>query len=671
MAQTVLPHTMTHTGHWIFHGFLIFLAAVYFLRALGLRGASCILPALGLAFSGYIFTLISAGHRNYIMAICYSLWNFGLLHRGIVSGKWRYFLLAGGATGLALSARQQDIALMFCTLAGVYALFLMVRTVPARQSGRFVLSRAAGGIIAVLLAGVLGYTGLRHLQDFSLKIRDAERGTTAQSKWIYATNWSLPPEDMLEFIVPQVRGAETINRDEPYWGRLGQGYFFSAKNWGDSQKGFHNFRQHNTYLGLVPVLLGLVSILWMCWRKSPVNLSGFPACAPDWPTRFPRLTLQNRRIDVIFWTCIFVLFALLSLGRYFPALYRVLFLIPVYNKIRAPVKWLHVSEFALCVLCAFGLAVLMTQCRRLARAGDTQIEDRDPPPKQQKAKRTKKKKKAATVPQSRTPAAKPSGNGWLLWTPVAIAGFLFLILSVNGLVAGSAPASLVSKWKAMEPIWLQQLNIQDYTSLFARNMSHAFFYAAVLALIFGIIVAAMQWGSKARIQSAVPIGLICLFGLLCFDNIRNSKKFIRVRDMRYMYAPNPVVEQIRQRQQEDKLRLSYRLAGPTRPQNPQYAPFYHQCVEISNVSPNFHDDPRYQAFYQALQQNPERLWQLTSTGYVVGPKSQYGPLTTREDFTLLDSFDPGSNGMIRREGETGKNVVFVLQSRPAPRAGFS
>jgi len=58
---------------------------------------------------------------------------------------------------------------------------------------------------------------------------------------------------------------------------------------------------------------------------------------------------------------------LLSLGRYCEPVYRVVFALPFGDLIRCPVKWHHLTEFALVVLAAFGVEGLLPLVGRFRR----------------------------------------------------------------------------------------------------------------------------------------------------------------------------------------------------------------------------------------------------------------------------------------------------------------
>ena len=155
--------------------------------------------------------------------------------------------------------------------------------------------------------------------------------------WEFVTNWSMPPEDAVEFFVPRVHGDTSCpfvlsissrlgNGIMPYTGRLGRPMNASAGN----------YRQHSLYVGRVTCFLVLVSLLafftkrWKC------------VC----------------RRDLAFFSVAAAVFFLLSLGRFCEPVYRMIFALPFGSLIRCPVKWHHLTEFCLVFMSGCGIEIL-------------------------------------------------------------------------------------------------------------------------------------------------------------------------------------------------------------------------------------------------------------------------------------------------------------------------
>ena len=346
-------------GPWVWqelqYAFAIYFAAlgvVYYCRGRGLSRPASYGAALLLAFSGYWLTLYSAGHLGWFRWMTYGVFAFGLADRAVRKGKLRHWLLLGADVAWA-SFNQQDLWLLFTVFTAAYFIWCCVRE--RRLPWR-------GVLVAGLVFAAVGTPNFVSSLGETLKGRknQIERGenvtgggaSDAETRWAFVTNWSMPPEDALEFLVPRVHGDTScpfvlsINRAKgvkQYTGALGRP--LNAKQ--------GNYRQHSLYVGWATCLLalaGLVSIF--------VGRSGARDAEP------------MRRNDAAFFAVAAAVFFALSLGRYFAPAYRIVFAMPFGDLIRCPVKWHHLTELSLAFLAAFGIdAVLRFATARGMRRG--------------------------------------------------------------------------------------------------------------------------------------------------------------------------------------------------------------------------------------------------------------------------------------------------------------
>ena len=323
------------------------LGLAYFLRGRGLSPLASYGAGLLLAFSGYWFSLFSAGHLGWFRWMTYGVFAFGLIDRAIAGGKLRHWLLLGACVAWA-SFYQSDLWLLFTVLTGAYFVF---RSVCARRFDW------KGLLAAAVVFFAIGIPSFRDAIVGGLKGRDeqiaqgqtlgadAQKGDEAEKRWIFVTNWSLPPNEALEFLVPRLNGDTSCpftlsigNRRQsgvkPYVGALGRPK--------DAPSG--NYRQHSLYVGFVTCLLALAG-----------GLSGLKGLRG----------LGNRTIEqsnsrtILFFFIAAVVFCLFSFGRYCEPVYRLVYMLPFGDYLRAPVKWHHLTEFCLCVLAGFGIDGLL------------------------------------------------------------------------------------------------------------------------------------------------------------------------------------------------------------------------------------------------------------------------------------------------------------------------
>ena len=305
------------------------LGLAYFLRGRGLSRLAAYGGGLLLAFSGYWFSLFSAGHLGWFQWMTYGVFAFGLADRAVRKNGTRHWLLLGACLAWG-SFYQPDLWLLFSAFTGVYFVWCCAR------ERKFPAWKGAALAAASFL--VIGAVSFRSALTGDLAGRDrqiADSKGAAQSddeaRWIFTTNWSMPPEDSLEFFVPRIHGdtscpmtlglGRQAGKDvRPYTGRLGR----------PLNAPIGNYRQHSLYVGWVTCILALC---------------GFG-------TLFVRRRASS---EVVFFAVAAVVFWLFSMGRYCEVVYRLVYALPFGDYLRAPVKWHHLTELCLAVLAAYGI----------------------------------------------------------------------------------------------------------------------------------------------------------------------------------------------------------------------------------------------------------------------------------------------------------------------------
>ena len=315
--------------------YLAALGMAYWLRGRGLSSAASFGSGLLLAFCGYWFSLFSAGHLGWFEWMAFGVFPFGLIDRAVRKNKAKNWLLLGACEAWACF-RQADLWLLFAVFAAAYLIRCCVRE---RR-----LPSAKGLLLCAAAFAAVGAPGIYHAFGRDLAARDAQIGESkgtalapdggddAHARWIFATNWSLPPEETLEFAVPRANGDTSCpmtlalgRRDgtgvRPYTGALGRAY--GAKS--------GNYRQHSLYVGLLTCLLAIAAVAGAALRKGAF------------------------RGEIAFLAASAAVFWLFSLGRNCECVYRIVYSLPFGDYLRAPVKWHHLTEFCICALAGYGL----------------------------------------------------------------------------------------------------------------------------------------------------------------------------------------------------------------------------------------------------------------------------------------------------------------------------
>ena len=319
--------------------YLAALGLVYFCRGRGLSLLASYGAGLLLAFCGYWCTLFSAGHLGWFRWMTYGVFAFGLIDRALSKGKLKYWLLLGATVAWA-SFYQTDLWLIFTVFTGVYFVWGCVRERKFPWKGALFSAAVffAIGAPAIRSAFVNDLAGRDQQINEGQTIAKGGELDEAEKRWIFATNWSLPPSEVAEFFIPRVNGDTSCpftlsiglkerNGVTPYTGALGRPK--------DAAQG--NYRQHSLYVGWVTCLLALLGAFW------------------------------GRR-KCLFFTIAAIVFCAFSFGRYCEVVYRCVFALPFGDYLRAPVKWHHLTEFCLCVLAGFGLEALIQLTSRFGRA---------------------------------------------------------------------------------------------------------------------------------------------------------------------------------------------------------------------------------------------------------------------------------------------------------------
>ena len=331
------------------------LGMAYYCRGRGLSRLASYGAGLLLAFSGYWCTLFSAGHLGWFQWMTYGVFAFGLADRAVRKGKIRHWLLLGACVAWA-SCYQTDLWLLFALLTGAYFIWCCVR------ERKFPWKGMALSAAVFFLVGA-PYIRSAFVNDLAGRDKQIEEGQTVSPKdaastdarekrWIFVTNWSLPPVESAEFFVPRLTGDTSCPMTLSLGARYGTGvkpYTGALGRPKDAPAG--NYRQHSLYVGFVTCILAVLGGL--IGLRSLMGLRG------------SRSHCATTDSDCAFFAVAAILCWLCSMGRYCEPVYRVIFSLPFGDYLRAPVKWHHLTEFCLVVLAGYGIESLKNKVQSL------------------------------------------------------------------------------------------------------------------------------------------------------------------------------------------------------------------------------------------------------------------------------------------------------------------
>ena len=281
------------------------------LRRWGARPSVAAFGALVFALAPYFRSLIEAGHNTKLKAVCFipAL----LLGTDLVFERRNLLSMLVLALALALELRSNhaQIAYYAMILILVYGLALVVVRVRAGR-GREALAAAALSAGAVVFAALLvaqPYANIREYAHYSIRGGGEGAGLTKE----YATNWSLPPGELVTFLVPGWFGL----RDATYWGEM-------------------PFTSTSNYLGILPLVFAVA------------------------------IVVMRRDARVVSLAIVTAIAAVLALGKYLGGLNDLLLdHLPYYNKFRVPSMILSLTTITVAALAALGFEGLL---RRFGQA---------------------------------------------------------------------------------------------------------------------------------------------------------------------------------------------------------------------------------------------------------------------------------------------------------------
>jgi hypothetical protein len=313
----------------IFALFFMGLGGYFLLYDMTRNRFAAFMGGLFLMLQPHVLSHLLPGHSGHFVMAAWVPLIFLFTRRAVLTGGFVNWVLAGSCIGAMVAAGQHDVAAFLCMAVAAYGVFLLVRSRASRTTPRQWAGTFGGIVVAGVLVVLMSYQALfANLvkQVAADKSATSLEDTTGQSmsseeKWFWATQWSVPPVEMIDTAVPGFFGWGSSDPVNPYRGRIGQ-----TEGWMTHRQGMPNLNDVCQYLGAI-TLFGLLMALVFRWRDPEV---WFFAVAGG-------LTL------------------LLAFGKFGP-LYRLFFSIPGMDSLRNPIKWFYVTSLSAGVLGALGLA---------------------------------------------------------------------------------------------------------------------------------------------------------------------------------------------------------------------------------------------------------------------------------------------------------------------------
>jgi membrane protein YfhO len=301
LLRMAMPTDVAMTWSFIIHIFLAGLFTYLFLRAWGVRYLPSIVGGVAYLMCGPISAYVSPGHDGKLYVSALLPLTLFLLVRGIRDGKsWVWGALAI-VIGLAVLSPHPQLLQYMLIASGAFALYLALAKLEQpdgtyRRLERSIAVRrllyALGAVVLGLVIGAIQFLPVREYVPFSPRAGGRD--------YDYATSYSLPIEEMINFYLPEFSGIM-----DRYWGR-------------------NVIHLHSEYLGAATLFLGGLGLT------------------------------SRRRGFRWFWIGALIISVLWALGGGTPFYHLIYVLVPGTKFFRAPSTMLFLIGFCVAVLAALG-----------------------------------------------------------------------------------------------------------------------------------------------------------------------------------------------------------------------------------------------------------------------------------------------------------------------------
>lgn len=334
--------------------FLVGIGAWFFFRELGFSKPARIIGGVAAALNGDFVATACWGVA--IQPMCFAACFFAM---GIIvkldDRPWIRIALAGLAVGIGV-IEASDIGAMFSIFVAAWVGFysLVHEQAVAKKIGLTGLRLAVLASCAMIVAS----SALSSLIGTQIKnvVGMAQDDQTKAMRWAEATQWSLPKREIVDVFVPGFFGfrMDTPHDLKPemqkshtggaYWGfggrDAGWDAFFETDRKGQPPGGMFRYGMGAGYAGILVIVIAIWAVAQSCRRQK----SFFTA---------------SQRKMIWFWLGVMLVSAAFMFGRFAP-FYKFLYALPYASTFRNPAKFLHVFEWALLVVFAYGLHGLTT-----------------------------------------------------------------------------------------------------------------------------------------------------------------------------------------------------------------------------------------------------------------------------------------------------------------------
>ena len=562
-----------------------------FFRTIRLPPGLCLVAAIAAALNMNYFSNTCWGLGTRALTLMSAFLALAALMNRRRGNPWINAALAGLCVGLGVveGADNGAIFSLFIAAFVVFQAFAEESTWPRRivSSLRLGVVALCAALLAaqvlVTLTGIAAKTARGAKADSTAavpaELTSEQKKAAEERQWLFATQWSLPPMEMLRVIIPGLYGyrTDTPNGGE-YWGRVGGNFTIP-----DEQKGPYDWRSSGAgeYAGVIVVLVGLWAVAHGFRRRT-----GPTAIFDD-----------TERRHVLFWAAMFIPAMLFSWGYHAP-FYKLVYSLPYFSTIRNPMKFMHPGHMVLLILFGYGLLGLSRRCIEVALANAGSLGER------------------FSIWRAK---ALPVERRWMTGSILAAVLGCFAFVAYSG-ARGKLEQRLAS---------IGFPNPTDAATIAGHSVNEVGLFAVVLVVSVALVTL-IQIGvfSGERRSWAV----VLLAGLVTLDLARSNLPWIQPYDYKVKYASNPVLDVLRKepwlhrtsvfpmglvqnQQAAHQIAIASSVAG-----RGQWLQWHYQYYNIQSLDmPQEPRPPSQKTNYLAhLSHSVTRLWELTNTRYIIG-----------------------------------------------------
>lgn len=632
--------------------FVLGLCAWICFRLHGFSPLICLLAAVGAAMNSDFLGTACWGVCAQSIGFGMSFLAVGALADNKSPRRWLRVVLAGFAVGMGVM-QAYDIGALFSLFVGAYVLAQSL----SDEGDMF--RRAANGLgrlaVVGICAALISAAALMTLVGTQIK-GVAGVGQDAESKaarWSFATQYSITKVEALGILVPGLFG---FRYDTPgggdYWGRSGSDpswdeYVASAGKIGQPRYAFRA-GAGSTYAGVMVVLLGTFAFAQSLRKR------GGP------------FTGAERKL-VWFWAAVMVISLLMMFGRFAP-FYQFFYALPYVSTIRNPAKFLHIAEWALIFLFAYGAEALY-------RSGIAGV--------------TTSTSGVMSHWKSWWAKAKGFDRRWVVGSVLAL-----VLCGLGWLVYASSREALEKYLVGLTSLQYagagQQADLAAASEVAAANAKHSIGQVGrtMLFLVPAVGLVALTLSGYFRGSRAKVAGVIFVL-FMVVDLVPVNRPWVIFVNWKVKYATNPMIDFLRERPYEQRVAIFplqrfldfRRLPREMMPLVQQYSFFANlygiewtqHLFQYYNIqSLDIVQEPRVpqdKAAYEAVMEfaPPLRRWELTNTRYLLGPTAFVESLNQQLDvgkgrFRIARRFDLAAKPGVDTSLPQLEQVTTVISS---------